>query len=71
MNKAKALQILAIRLQNRQESLVSEEVDSERKSYPLDLFIRNILHNKLIGTGERCEKNRTYNYPNVTFLINL
>lgn len=37
MNKAKALQILAIRLQNRQESLLSEEVDSERKSYPFYL----------------------------------
>ena len=50
MNKAKAMQILAIRLQNRQDSMMSEEVDSERKAQ--------------IGTGERCEKNRTYNYPN-------
>ena len=39
MNKAKALQILAIRLQNRQESLVSEEVDTERKLYPLQILI--------------------------------
>ena len=34
MNKAKAMQILAIRLQNRQDSMMSEEVDSERKAYP-------------------------------------
>ena len=34
MNKAKAMQILAIRLQNRQDSLMNEEVDSERRSYP-------------------------------------
>ncbi|KAM7452965.1 hypothetical protein BLSTO_06294 [Blastocystis sp. subtype 1] len=46
------MQILAIRLQNRQDAMMNEEVDSERRSYPW------------IGSGERCEKNRTYNYPN-------
>ena len=50
MNKAKAMQVLAIRLQNRQDSLFNDELDSERRSQ--------------IGTGERSEKNRTYNYPN-------
>lgn len=34
MNKAKAMQILAIRLQNRQDAMMNEEVDSERRSYP-------------------------------------
>ena len=35
MNKAKAMQVLAIRLQNRQDSLFNEELDSERRSYPI------------------------------------
>ena len=34
MNKAKAMQILAIRLQNRQDAMMNEEADSERRSYP-------------------------------------
>lgn len=34
MNKAKAMQILAIRLQNRQNSMYNDEIDSERRSYP-------------------------------------
>ena len=64
MNKAKALQVLAIRLQNRQDSLFNDELDSERRSYP-DIIKLVILTVKQIGTGERSEKNRTYNYPNV------
>ena len=36
MNKAKAMQILAIRLQNRQDSQFNDEMDSDRKAY---LFI--------------------------------
>ncbi|OAO15699.1 peptide chain release factor 1 [Blastocystis sp. ATCC 50177/Nand II] len=48
MNKAKAMQILAIRLQNRQDAMMNEEALTDRQ----------------IGSGERCEKNRTYNYPN-------
>lgn len=35
MNKAKAMQVLAIRLQNLQNSELNSEVDGERKSYPL------------------------------------
>ena len=34
MNKAKAMQVLAIRLQNLQNSELNSEVDGERKSYP-------------------------------------
>ncbi|KAM7452966.1 hypothetical protein BLSTO_06293 [Blastocystis sp. subtype 1] len=42
------MQILAIRLQNRQDAMMNEEALTDRQ----------------IGSGERCEKNRTYNYPN-------
>lgn len=34
MNKAKAMQILAIRLQNRQDSIFNDEMDSDRRAYP-------------------------------------
>lgn len=38
MNKAKAMQILAIRLQNRQDAILNDELDSDRRAYPYTLF---------------------------------
>ena len=48
-NKEKALQILAAKVQDFYVSQVNEQVDKERKIK--------------IGSGERSEKIRTYNYP--------
>lgn len=31
------MQILAIRLQNRQDSIFNDEIDSDRKSYPFEI----------------------------------
>lgn len=69
MNKAKAMQILAIRLQNRQDSMFNSEMDSDRRAYPFEFELKCVcLMRKQVGTGERCEKNRTYNYPNVCLM---
>lgn len=48
-NKEKAMQVLAARLQDRQERLAHSEEAAHRRS--------------LIGTGDRSERIRTYNYP--------
>ncbi len=48
-NKAEAMQVLKARLYEMELNKQKEEVGSERK--------------KLVGTGDRSEKIRTYNYP--------
>ena len=48
-NKAKAMSLLATRLNNAQQELAAAEQASERKS--------------LVGSGDRSERIRTYNYP--------
>ena len=48
-NKEKAMQMLATKLHDEAESKYNNEVSSERKSK--------------VGTGDRSEKIRTYNYP--------
>ncbi|MCC7343858.1 MAG: peptide chain release factor 1, partial [Deltaproteobacteria bacterium] len=48
-NKAKALRILQARLLEAERDKQNAEISSQRKS--------------MVGTGERSEKIRTYNYP--------
>lgn len=48
MNKAKAMQILAIRLQNRQDSIFNDEMDSDRRAYPF--FFTSILLNIILNS---------------------
>ena len=48
-NKERAMQMLAAKLQDEAESKLNNEVDQTRKSK--------------VGTGDRSEKIRTYNYP--------
>ncbi|MBN1898291.1 MAG: peptide chain release factor 1 [Spirochaetes bacterium] len=48
-NKAKAMQILRARLYEKQQKDIQDKIDSQRKS--------------MIGSGDRSEKIRTYNYP--------
>lgn len=48
-NKARAMSLLAARLNNAQEEKAAQEVADERRS--------------LVGSGDRSERIRTYNYP--------
>ncbi|MCX6091141.1 MAG: peptide chain release factor 1, partial [Candidatus Atribacteria bacterium] len=48
-NKAKALRILRARILEREQKKQKDEIDRDRKSQ--------------IGSGERSERIRTYNYP--------
>jgi peptide chain release factor 1 len=48
-NKAKGLQVLRARLLDREEKIRHDQISADRKSQ--------------VGTGERSERIRTYNYP--------
>lgn len=54
-NRAKGLKILCARVYDSKKRVVDEQLTAERK--------------RQIGTAERSERIRTYNYPQVCFFV--